>query len=778
MYKPNDTISITSISEYSRNEIDGSGDEAPEDKVYQETKIYKNYILKRIIKPGIGLEKPFKNDYIKYEFSCYIIDYSTKDQINENEFVSLTVNNNTSFSLDDRLPFNNRILYYFYKSKCEIKEFLKFSLLPTGIQKSISYMRNSEVSQVKVHPKYAFYNTPDNDNDENNITNFNEANEKTKKDNEADDNSNIDYKNTIEKLNKQVINNPNILFNSNIYKLNKNLYDLLQKRTLLYHFKLNSFIQYYDLTESEDLIKFIQKKGKGLHFPSDENMVNCHVKLRINNEMYDEVEFFDINIKDLCHEEKLCIKSMLLNEESVVEFSPTYLFNMILNKDNSKVSFHEKLVKTINDFSLVSLLSFSYSSSSSQFIEMKTKLQEFCVKNRFFYNIRLDLIKELPIRIYNNISNSITDTKLNEGLGNITPWDNNYSYILFLIKSNEDILVDSYSLFNIDIEMILNIKQTIINDASNGNYSIYGDVIQHKINDNLRKFYNQNIQIQSDLIKNLDDVLLNIVFDSYSLHLPKIITDILRIMKPLETRLIKFEHSDFILDYLKIGNYEIVNKDLSKEETFSIQFTLINFENNPFAYEEMSSEEERRKYISGLKSIANRFFELGLFSHSEKVNLSLINGLISKMNLKKQNVTIDFDFENDDLLQDLISKVHLNLVKCLLRKEENIKCREYINIFYSFYKNDVVIKNFTYFKIGIIYSIVLICLFEFDKSKEVIEDILFIIDSLVYDHCDADKEKINKIRNICNERLAEISILILKSDHQKRDFLKKYFQRK
>ena len=50
-----------------------SGNEAPEDFYYQETKIKKNYVVKRILKPGLGVEKPSKHDYLEIEFTCYIV---------------------------------------------------------------------------------------------------------------------------------------------------------------------------------------------------------------------------------------------------------------------------------------------------------------------------------------------------------------------------------------------------------------------------------------------------------------------------------------------------------------------------------------------------------------------------------------------------------------------------------------------------------------------------------------------------------------------------------
>ena len=60
----NDVTSIHSI--VTENEMDfQSGNEAPEDGFYQEDKIIKNYVIKRILRPGVGVAKPSKHDYLE-----------------------------------------------------------------------------------------------------------------------------------------------------------------------------------------------------------------------------------------------------------------------------------------------------------------------------------------------------------------------------------------------------------------------------------------------------------------------------------------------------------------------------------------------------------------------------------------------------------------------------------------------------------------------------------------------------------------------------------------
>ena len=117
--KDADNISINSIIS-DQPEFD-SDTEIPKDKEGQEDKIILNHVVKRIVVPGYGLDKPSKHDFLHIKYKCYFKE--DKNIIIENS------------ELSD----------YMYKIK-----------LPLGITKAIKCMRKGEESIIKLEPKYGF----------------------------------------------------------------------------------------------------------------------------------------------------------------------------------------------------------------------------------------------------------------------------------------------------------------------------------------------------------------------------------------------------------------------------------------------------------------------------------------------------------------------------------------------------------------------------------------------------------------------------------------------
>ena len=117
--KDADNISINSIVS-DQPEFD-SDTEIPKDKEGQEDKIILNHVVKRIVVPGYGLDKPSKHDFLHIKYKCYFKE--DKNIIIENS------------ELSD----------YMYKIK-----------LPLGITKAIKCMRKDEESIIKLEPKYGF----------------------------------------------------------------------------------------------------------------------------------------------------------------------------------------------------------------------------------------------------------------------------------------------------------------------------------------------------------------------------------------------------------------------------------------------------------------------------------------------------------------------------------------------------------------------------------------------------------------------------------------------
>ena len=117
--KDADNISINSIVS-DQPEFD-SDTEIPKDREGQEDKIILNHVVKRIVVPGYGLDKPSKHDFLHIKYKCYFKE--DKNIIIENS------------ELSD----------YMYKIK-----------LPLGITKAIKCMRKGEESIIKLEPKYGF----------------------------------------------------------------------------------------------------------------------------------------------------------------------------------------------------------------------------------------------------------------------------------------------------------------------------------------------------------------------------------------------------------------------------------------------------------------------------------------------------------------------------------------------------------------------------------------------------------------------------------------------
>ena len=117
--KEADNISINSIVS-DQPEFD-SDTEIPKDQTGQEDKIILNHVVKRIIIPGIGCDKPSKYDFLNIKYKCY-------------------------FKED-----NNIII-----DENEIKEYMFKIRLPLGITKAIKCMRKGEQSIIKLEPKYGF----------------------------------------------------------------------------------------------------------------------------------------------------------------------------------------------------------------------------------------------------------------------------------------------------------------------------------------------------------------------------------------------------------------------------------------------------------------------------------------------------------------------------------------------------------------------------------------------------------------------------------------------
>ena len=121
-----DNVSIHSIVS-DQVEFD-SDNESPSDQVGQVDKIIMNHVIKTIIDPGRGVDKPSKFDFVEIKYSAYIKN----------------VTNNLPEKKD--ILINDSIQ----------KDYLYNIILPYGIVKAIKFMRKGEKARIILEPKYGF----------------------------------------------------------------------------------------------------------------------------------------------------------------------------------------------------------------------------------------------------------------------------------------------------------------------------------------------------------------------------------------------------------------------------------------------------------------------------------------------------------------------------------------------------------------------------------------------------------------------------------------------
>ena len=489
-------------------------------------------------------------------------------------------------------------------------------------------------------------------------------------------------------------------------KLKENFVNSLTTDFLVFNINLVSFVQYFDLTENEDLIKFIVNKGQGVLFPSESDNINFKVVLRINNKVYEEKIFCNEAIKGLDCDEKLIFKSMKLNENSVIEFSPSLAFNLF----NNESSLFYQLMKEVID---------------------KGNNKNYFMNNRFLFIVTLTSIKEEKDKeIYLNDS-KINKTTIIEGYGHICPWDNYLCFLLFEILDleNNQTVYSNYDKYKFTNDVLLSLKEDIISQTINDcDLQFTTDKV---INSYLKQFNLKIIDLEEYF------------YDSYSLYLPLLITDYIKTMKIMECVELKYNG---IIDYLKFDNIEIINQT----GNFKFKLSLINFQENPYLFEEVTDEALRVKRITEFKDIANSFYSKNLIDKAEHINFNIINNLTGKLNLLKQGVKISFSLYNE--LQKVLSKIHSNLIMILFKKEKNLLCREYVVYFLSYYNKQIAIANGTYFKVNMISYQILCSLYDYLSAKDLILDLISVSTTDQKEYLDQKLKEINNLLNSQGEK--------------------------
>lgn len=668
-----------------------------------------------------------------------------------------------------------------FKTKSIQKDFLKnMQNIPLGILESIHHMRLGEYSRVKLHPKYGFtYNNNDNLNNINNLL-----------------------------LNK-ILDDKNIEFNSMYLnehnKISQTIIDKLKSNNVLFFVRLNNFIKYYDLNNDSSIIKFNIEKSDSIIYPNDYDVIDFDVQIRYNNNILLSCKTYtNIRLNNLIEEEKTIFKSMKLYEKSNVELSPSLSYSLINNKTSKNLSILNSCIIDDLNYSYKNndkTNSFILYSNKDTYFENVKKHKEdnlkfsnllnnvfdinFFKEGRFFYIIKLiKVIETNDKELYIN-GNLIYKTLLFNGVGNVSPWANNISLLLIKLtyidnNNKEAILYDNYSTYNFSNNVLEEIKSKI---KLNKNYDLNIQELAGKyINEYLDINFNTNAVKEGEY--NLSDLSISnnnqnklLFIDSYSMFLPNFIQEFLKTTKILETNKLTFNGS---IEYLKLNNnVEIINNNIktsnhihinnNKELTYSFTLTLLNFQENPFVFQEVDIEENRINKLSEYKTISNYFYSNKLYNMSIKLNCYIIDDLIRNINLKKQRVIIKFEFNDNKELQDVLSKIHSNLISGLFKVKRFIDCKKYISSFYDIFSKNFVVCNGIYFKVSMLYYILLVELLDYEAAKDI------IVQCIEVEH----KYKHNNTNSnilLLNNKLKEINKMLVNNQNNKSKLIKKMFK--
>ena len=308
--KEADNISINSIVS-DQPEFD-SDTEIPKDRIGQEDKIILNHVVKRIISPGYGCDKPSKYDHLHIKYKCY-------------------------FKEDNSLIID----------KTELKDYMFKIRLPLGITKAIKCMRKGEESLVKLEPKYGFKKVDFED-----FNRFCET-EKIYKDKENASNENY-IKDLFEKMKKNTI-----MYEIELIDYIK-MFDLTGEKNLLKRILNDGIGVDKPYSDNEVIINLkLIKNG--------ENIVEIqNIDTRLNEEVFTNAEC--VIIKSMKKKEKCFVeikKSYFIDNLKNCNKEKNILYNELKNKnlidgilntdDNSykRYQYEIELIKFKNNINVV-----------------------------------------------------------------------------------------------------------------------------------------------------------------------------------------------------------------------------------------------------------------------------------------------------------------------------------------------------------------------------------------------------------------------------------------
>jgi hypothetical protein len=503
------------------------------------------------------------------------------------------------------------------------------------------------------------------------------------------------------------------------------LLEKMKKTPIIYEVTLIDFLQIYDISGKKNLMKYVINKGDGVTKPSEGNEIIFNFKLFFNDECVyvKENQKFILDSHNFNEAERTIFKSLKKGEIAKIEILNSY-FQEIIKQGYISEIFNGCYQNSLN-------------------LENKSRII-----------VEVELIKFKQNITYLNHKNKDYKIKtLNKGIGNVCPWKNSLNLLCITVHINGNLFYSDNKL-NSPEELIQKLKDFKNNIKTIKNYD---KNLQNIIEGYLQKGY-------------LGDKIEYLVHDSLIQNFPCVFfSEIVPKMKLLETLNITFTDK---MDYLNIGNQEIINDTELKE--YSITITLLNFLERPSLFNKIYSEETQLKKLMEYKSRANFFFSKSILNKSKKINKYLVDEYLKYSNLERgvnkltQNQS---DFNQINLLQNdplsvvqqnihtEMKKINSNLILIYFKMKKYKKCDEYIQIFFILFDKEQKDEKILYFK----YKILKEGFKFFDQAKLFIEKLI---------ECHPESRNLPEYTLELNEMNKKIS----ENLKQKNNFVKKMFK--
>ena len=632
--KDADNISINSIVS-DQPEFD-SDTEIPKDKEGQEDKIILNHVVKRIVVPGYGLDKPSKHDFLHIKYKCYFKE--DKNIIIENS------------ELSD----------YMYKIK-----------LPLGITKAIKCMRKGEESIIKLEPKYGFKKV-----------NFDDLNRFCEID-KIKINLNINkdeyIKCLFDKMQKNTLIYEIILINY------VKLFDLTGNKNLLKRIINEGIGLDKPYTDSEIIIniKLIQNGEKIIELENIKSKLNeefftyaeCVIikSMKKKEKCFIEIkrDFFIENLNN-CNKEKNIIYNYLkekniinnildLNDKEYKRYQ--YEIELIKFKNNISTIYYkdkeytkEIILKGIGNCSpfrdALIMMPFSVK-INNKLIYSDFELVGYKNENDFFQKIKIIKKKIKQIPSYEEKAQFLIEDELNKENLKFNIYDKLTQNFPNVFRKEILQTLKPLSIFKLYFELNKNIK-----DELEQNYFIF-------INKDLNFFKNELSKEKQDKI-NIEFTACLLNFEDYiNVFNNNLIED--KVEKISEYK--NISNNFFSQGYLHKAKK--IYKNLTKNYLKHLSLGTANKEKIGFNKKEVKNI----NYISDIKD-------------------NVINDEENKFDDNIKEITMSKNFEKN--IDEYMKKIFRNLIVVLYKLNLKEECLKYCNIFLRLYLNDEKIYYFLF----------------------------------------------------------------------------------